>query len=108
MLELGDRPEDVEEHPADGGRGVDPLVKHDEVDAAALEPLGELDQVLERAAESVEFGDHELVAGAVGCGERFVELGASRELPGGRVDEGLVAAGGRERVVLRLGMLIAG
>jgi hypothetical protein len=35
------------------------LVEHDEVDAAGLELLGDLNQVLERAAEPVELGDDE-------------------------------------------------
>jgi hypothetical protein len=39
MLELGDSAEDLEEHPPDGGGGVDPLVEDDEVDAAGLQVL---------------------------------------------------------------------
>jgi hypothetical protein len=49
-----DGPEDVEEHPSHGGGGVDPPVEHDQIDATLLEEPGELDQVLQRAAEPVE------------------------------------------------------
>jgi len=36
----------LEEHPADGGGGVDALVQDDQVDLAPLEVVGQLDQVL--------------------------------------------------------------
>jgi hypothetical protein len=71
-------------------------------------PLREFDQVLERAAEPVELGDHDLVAGAVGGEQRLVQLGAARESARRLVDEDLVAAGSVERVVLRFGVLVAG
>jgi hypothetical protein len=51
VLELGDRAEDLKEHPADRGGRVDPLVEHDEVHAPGLQLRGERDQVLQRASE---------------------------------------------------------
>jgi hypothetical protein len=67
------------------------LVEHDEVDAAGLALLGDLNQVLERAAEPVELGDDELVTVPVGGGEGLVALGTPRELAGSLVDEELIA-----------------
>lgn len=54
VFELGNRPEDLEEHPADGGGGVDALIEHDEIHLLGLELLGQLDEVFQGAAESVE------------------------------------------------------
>ena len=62
MLELGDRAEDLKEHPADRGRRVDALVEHDEVHLLGLQLLGQRHQVLERAPEAIELRDDELVA----------------------------------------------
>jgi hypothetical protein len=84
------------------------LVEHDEVDAAVLKELGELDQVIERAAKSVELGDDQLVASAVCRQQRLVQLRTARELPGDLVDEHLITAGCLERVDLGFGMLVAG
>ncbi|SFL19054.1 hypothetical protein SAMN05216275_16714 [Streptosporangium canum] len=89
MLELGDRPEDLEEHPADRGGGVDALVEDDETDTASLEFLRQLDEVFQGAAEPVEFGDHELVA--LACDEEgLVELGPAGEFPAGLVGDDLL------------------
>jgi hypothetical protein len=49
----GDRAEDLEEHAADRGGGVDALIEYDQVDAALLYVPGQLEQVVQRAAEPV-------------------------------------------------------
>lgn len=56
VLELGDGSEDLEEHAADGGGGVDALVQDDEVHTPRVELLGQVDEVLEGSAEPVELG----------------------------------------------------
>nr|WP_260605455.1 hypothetical protein [Streptomyces sp. WAC01280] len=91
MLELGYRSEDLEEHPPNCGGGVDAPVEDDEVDPVGLEVLGQLDEVLQRAAEAVELG---------------VEFGAASKLAGHLVCEDLLAAGRAECVLLGFGVLI--
>ncbi len=107
MFELGDSPEDLEEHPPGRGGGVDALVEDDQVDTAALKILGQLDEVLEGTPEPVELGDDQLVAGP-GDEEGLVEFGPAGEAPGGLVEMDLVAAGGAQRVMLAVGVLVAG
>ena len=46
VLEFGYRPEYLEEHPANGGGGVDALVEDDQIDTTALQLIGQLDEVL--------------------------------------------------------------
>jgi hypothetical protein len=65
VLELGDRAEDLEEHPADCGGGVDALIEHHEVDAARLDVGGDLDEVGQRPAEPVELGDRRSAGAAL-------------------------------------------
>jgi hypothetical protein len=85
----------------------DALVEHDEINAPRLQPRGYVDEVLERAPETVELGDDELVTGACGDQQRLVELGARGELAAGLVDEHLVAADCFKHVALAVGMLIS-
>ncbi|WTQ07895.1 hypothetical protein OG572_01160 [Streptomyces virginiae] len=68
-----------------------------------LEVLGQLDEVLQRAAEAVELGDHELVAFA-GDEKGFVEFEAASKLAGHLVCEDLLAASRAECVLLGFGV----
>ncbi len=53
MFELGDRAEDLEEHPPDRGGGVDALVEDGQVDTAALQFVGQVNEVFQGSAEPV-------------------------------------------------------
>ena len=64
-IELGERCEDSEDHSAGGGGGVDvgALAGEDfEPDAAAVEVLGDLDEMAEAATEAIELPDDQGVA----------------------------------------------
>ncbi len=67
-------PEDLEEHPSHRGGCVDAIVQNDKVDLAVLEVVGQLGQVLQRPAEPVQLGDHELIPGPGGP-QRVVQFG---------------------------------
>src|SRR3954469_14236937 len=56
-LELGEGAEHMEDQPAAARGGVERLLQAPEADLLPLEPLGERDQVLERAAEPVAAPD---------------------------------------------------
>ena len=103
VFEFGDGAQDLEEHAADGGGGVDALVEDHQVHASVLEGVGQFDEVFEGAAEPVELGDNQLISGPVGYQQRLVEFGPGGEFAGGGVEEGLFASGGGECVVLGFG-----
>jgi hypothetical protein len=52
--------------------GIDPLVEHDQVDVSLLQFAGELDQMLQGAAEPIQLRHHDLIASAVGGQQRFL------------------------------------
>ena len=107
VLELGDGAEDLEEHPPDRGGGVDTLIEHHQVDLLGAQLVGQLDQVLQRAAEPVELGHHKMIPGPEPA-QGLVELGPAGELAGSLVGEDAFAAGRAQRVGLGLGVLVAG
>jgi hypothetical protein len=53
------------------------LVEYDQIHSPGLQELGDLNQMLERAAETVKLRDDELVAGALCDEQRLVQLWAS-------------------------------
>ena len=63
LLEVRDRAEDVEHELAGGRGGVETLLETDQVDVAGLEAVDGLEQLPERAPQTVEAGDAQAVAG---------------------------------------------
>jgi len=84
------------------------LVEHHQIYSAGFQRGRQFDQVRQGAAEPIKFGDDELVAVAVGRKQRLVQLAAAGQFPGCGVDENLLTAGRGKRVVLGLGVLVAG
>ena len=96
-----------EEQPPARGGGVDALAQRPKPDMAGLQVVGDLLEVAHRPPKPVQLGDHQGVAGPQ-VGQRLVEGDPARQGPGGMVGEGLLTAGGRQRVGLRLRMLVLG
>lgn len=66
MFELGDGAEDLEEHPSDGGAGVDAPVEQYEVDAPFVKGGSEFEEAAEGSIGPVLFRAEEPVGGPVG------------------------------------------
>lgn len=64
--------------------------------------------MLQGAAQPVEFGHHDLIPSAIRREQRPVQLGSARQLPRDHVEVDLIAPDGHKRVVLGVGMLVAG
>lgn len=82
---LGQRRKEMEHQPPARGRGVDALLEHHEIDTLLTEPTHQVEQMLLRAADPLQSGDHDLVA-RTQLREHRIELGPRRELPARRVD----------------------
>jgi hypothetical protein len=94
VLKLPDSTDDLKEQAPNRRRGIDPLVEYDQIHSPGLQELGDLNQMLERAPETVKLRDDELVAGALCDEQRLVQLWASGELAAGVVDEDPLASSG--------------
>ena len=106
-LELGQRPEDVEDQLAAGGGGVDRLGQRAKPDALRFQPVDGRDQVLERATQAIEPPDHDRVA-RTHIGEGGVDAGARGGGAGRDVGEDLATAGDGESVLLQIEGLVPG
>jgi hypothetical protein len=98
-LELGQRPEDVEDQLPATRRRVDLLRQALEADPRLCQGIEQLDEIRERAAEAIEPPDDERVTGAteVKC---FPETRPLSLRPTHRVGEDLLAADCLKRVAL--------
>lgn len=109
-FEFGDHGQDVEEEFADGVGGVVDGSAEAELDVAFGEIFDDVAGVGQGAGETVEFGDHEGVAGAA-CGEGLLESRAFA-VPSGEtvvdVDQVLRDAEGLESGLLGTEVLLVG
>jgi hypothetical protein len=87
--------------------GVDRLLEAAEPDAAVGQAGDGVDQVVQGAAEAVQFPDDQGVAGAE-LVQELLEGGASGAGAAGRLDKHSIATGGVQRVNLELGLLVGG
>jgi hypothetical protein len=108
-FELGQGGEHVEDELAagGGGGGVNRLLEAAEADAAVGQTGDGVDQVPEGAAEAVELPDDERVAGTQ-LVQDLGEGGAVGAGTAGGLDKHPIAAGGLQRVDLKLGLLVGG
>jgi hypothetical protein len=97
----------VKDEPAGGAPCVDRLGQGPELDAAVGQALGEIQQVVEGAAQAVEPPDCQDIARTDEL-ERFIEAGALSFDARDRIGEDLLASGRLERIVLEGVMLIGG
>ena len=77
--------------------------------AGALQALGQPDEMLQRSAQPVQFGHHQLIADTVGRQQSFVELRPAGQLPEPPCrGKNSVTTRRGERIALGLGVLVAG
>ncbi len=109
-LEFGKDREHTEYRPSFRRGGIDALLEDAQSNTTISEGCTEGHEVEYRAAESVQAGDDELVAGPVGQGESFLQLGSAGFGADGVVEVyvGRVNAGTGERVCLVVWILVSG
>jgi hypothetical protein len=106
-LELGEGAHHLHHHAARRGGGVDRLRERAEARARRLDPLHDVEEVLEAAAEAVELPDHDHVALAE-LAQHLLQRGPVPAPARRRLFEDAPAAGARQRRRLRgVGLLVA-
>jgi hypothetical protein len=85
-----------------------PLIELHQVRPAYGGLVGQVGQVLQGAAQPVQFCNDELGALAVGRHQGLVEVGSADQLAGRGVEENFLAPGRVQGVVLGGGVLVAG
>ena len=108
VLELRDRAEDMKHQPTRRGRGVDALGKAAEAELAALELADQLNQVTQRATETVQAPDHQRVLTVAQLPECRRELWPLFQRPRRGIAKAALAADRLERVELQREILIDG
>jgi hypothetical protein len=106
-LELSQRSENMEDEFAAGRGGVDALLHAAEADTPSLYVCDRVDQVPERAAESIKLPHHERIARPELI-EHLEQLGTLVENAAGFVDEDAIAADGLQRIELQLRLRVGG
>ena len=104
-LEVRDGAENVKHELAGGRGGVEALLEADQVDTSGLEVVDGLEQLPERAAQTVEASDAQAVSGP-GVVDELGEPGTLETLSGDDVGEHPDRAGLDEACVLRLRVLV--
>lgn len=104
-FEFGDAGEDMEDELSAGCGGVDAFGEAGELDLEFVQAVDQVDEVLDAAAEAVEFPDDDLVAGAQ-LVDHALELGAVRGGSGGVLLVDPFAPGLLQCVALQGGILV--
>ena len=103
----GAEDEDVEDELASRARGVDLLLRTDQIDLTGAEPVDDLEQLLERAAEAIQTNDTQAVAGT-GVIEQLVQAETVKRTTGDDILENTDGAGRFQSLMLSASVLLAG
>ena len=106
-LELGQRAHHVEDQAPAGSRRVDALAQGAKVDASLAQIAHHVDQMRQRAAQTVEFPDHEHIAGLGGL-QRTGQTGPFYDRARHLILEGLRTARSGEGAPLQVQVLVLG
>lgn len=106
-LEMRNGAEDVEDELASRARGVDLLLQTDRIDLTGAEPVDDLEQLFERAAEAIQTNDTQAVAGT-GVIAQLAQAGTVKRTTGDDILENTEGAGRFQSLMLSASVLLAG